>query len=900
MGAIPDCVVDGEGYDRDLAPPPATIDAVRGYYGRGFAVARLTPGKKRPTDAGWTQRSREPHEFRPGDGVGIMTGPLSGSPGHALVCVDLDAADAVERADAFLPPTGMVDGRPGKPRSHRWYLVPLASIPDACRADGSEAATAAKERCGHSGPKKASFKTPDRRTIVELLGTGQQAAVPPSVHASGERREWDGGEPGRPAVVAFGGLLAAVEELAVACGYAPERREPEPEVTDDGTPSGTRGATPDPTPSSDGLRRAGWYLDAIPDADLPRSGRRGHDTFLRHACSVVNGFLVRDPAAFRDLIERHYNGRLRRLGAAEPDAGKAAGWEPWSAADIDHKFDEALKKADSDPRFRPGWMFREGDDPRGWNDPVRAAELFADGHHVLRVRGRWVRHDGKRWVFVDDEFVPGAMRTLLEGEARREARRRVAEWERQADELRREATALRSQADAPQPAAWRSKAEEAEFRREQSKAERELAKVERGMRNAARPGAPAVTRELVANCVDSLKSRRMHDPGADTATPVALDVWTATPDGVGGVDGGGASWLAVDNGILELGSLHLRPHTPDWFSTVCIPVAFDAAAGPPARWLGLLDELFENDAERVAVVQELFGACLDRRFPAKHFFAFVGGGENGKSTVQTVLRAVLGDRNVSAVPLDHLSTNRFAAFGMLGKLANVGGDQSYFESSDEGTLKTLTGGDAIPFEQKGRDVIYAVNTAKLVFACNTPPKFSDKSEAVWNRLVMVPFDYTVPADRKDPRMNTPEFWRGELSGVLNWALAGLARLKGNRGVFTRSEACEAMKCRHRLDSNPARQFLADTVEAADPASLVSAPDLFSEYRHWCDANGFTHRLTSNAFTKEVKHLFPAAEKQVKKKDGKSVRHWSGLQWIEGKQPQQSPSGYPQPREDLVM
>ena len=57
----------------------------RAYHERGFALARIKPGKKRPTDKGWNLRSFHPDAFREGDSIGIQTGRLSGD----LVCVDL-------------------------------------------------------------------------------------------------------------------------------------------------------------------------------------------------------------------------------------------------------------------------------------------------------------------------------------------------------------------------------------------------------------------------------------------------------------------------------------------------------------------------------------------------------------------------------------------------------------------------------------------------------------------------------------------------------------------------------------------------------------------------------------------------------------------------------------------
>src|SRR5262245_22992189 len=87
------------------------------YRSKGFALARIVPGKYMPMDPQWTLRSREPGDFSEGDSIGIMTGRPSGD----LVCVDIDCHQALADADRFRPPTEMVEGRPGKPHSHRWY-----------------------------------------------------------------------------------------------------------------------------------------------------------------------------------------------------------------------------------------------------------------------------------------------------------------------------------------------------------------------------------------------------------------------------------------------------------------------------------------------------------------------------------------------------------------------------------------------------------------------------------------------------------------------------------------------------------------------------------------------------------------------------------------------------------
>ena len=86
-------------------------------------------------------------------------------------------------ADEYLPTTGMVEGRPGKRRSHRWYRV--INIPPELTAAPNVAG-------GIGGPKTRQFRhSKTKEIIVEFRGTGSQAVVPPSkwISKDGKRQE---------------------------------------------------------------------------------------------------------------------------------------------------------------------------------------------------------------------------------------------------------------------------------------------------------------------------------------------------------------------------------------------------------------------------------------------------------------------------------------------------------------------------------------------------------------------------------------------------------------------------------------------------------------------------------------------------------------------------------------
>lgn len=828
--------------------------AVAEYRSQGVAVCRVKVGEKRPTDAEWTERSAEQVEFGPEHNVGIQCGSLSsgGKDGQFLVCVDLDAQGALAEADKHLPETGAIEGHPGKPRSHRYYYV--TDVPDWAESKAPGAVAAAKAAGRGPGPRIRHFKHAETgKGLFDFIGTGGQVVAPPSRREDGTQRAWaDGCSIDKAAVIPFETLWTAVESLAKAVGVnVPERREPQTaeEDAEDAPPATAAAAHSgqvkgtctrvDAITMEERVKRCGQYLQKT---DLAESGHGGHDKTFRVARLIVNDFAVTDRDAAMSLM-RGYNQRL-----------EAGGQETWTESELEHKHAAAVA-AEPDPKYPLGFKLTNAGEREcifAWDDPARLAKGFLETRTVRFVKQTAFEYRDGAYCVVSQERLKAVVRTFIEREAAQEAARRG-----EAIETQRRARTERLEAPAPADLGSTLAAARA----------RDMQRVRQELERLTRPVAPKVTQSLVSNTIDAIASRGQLPDEAE------LDSW------LGGRTG--PAVLAVGNGLLDPVKKQLQLHTPDWFSTARLPVAFDPRATEPTEWQRVLGELLQGDAERTAVVQEMFGACLDRGLRLKWFGAFVGSGDNGKSVVLAVLRILLGAANCSSVNLDELSTNRFAAFSLFGKLANIVGDQGHFESADEGRLKTLTGGDLVTFEQKGKDTFSAVNRAKLLFACNSMPTFADKTYAVWNRLVAVPFEYTVPAERKNPALLTAEYWADELPAILNWALDGLARLR-ERGRFTHSAKCEAIKARTRTDSNPALQFIHEECEfTGKEGDHVTVEDMYSTYYTWCGRSGFKRPLTKPKFGQELRRAFPGlGESKVSREKGEESpkRRWIGLRY----------------------
>ncbi|WP_084504974.1 DNA primase family protein [Acetobacterium malicum] len=191
------------------------------------------------------------------------------------------------------------------------------------------------------------------------------------------------------------------------------------------------------------------------------------------------------------------------------------------------------------------------------------------------------------------------------------------------------------------------------------------------------------------------------------------------------------------------------------------------------------------DEQTQLLIQEIFGYLLIPETCAQKAFVFVGEGGAGKSTLLSVAQDVLlGLDNVSNIPWQNLG-DRFKTAELFGRLGNMFADLPSKSIEDNGLFKSITGEDFITAERKNKDPFSFKATARLVFSCNSLLKnLGDRSEAFYRRLIIVPFLPPKPPEQRD--LHLKDKLKGEAAGILNWALAELARLQANYYCFSPS------------------------------------------------------------------------------------------------------------------
>lgn len=184
------------------------------------------------------------------------------------------------------------------------------------------------------------------------------------------------------------------------------------------------------------------------------------------------------------------------------------------------------------------------------------------------------------------------------------------------------------------------------------------------------------------------------------------------------------------NGLLDLATGELRPHSPQWLSSIQIPLTYDPHATCPA-WDQFVNETFPEGAR--ALAYELAADLLTPDRSEQVAILLTGEGGNGKSAFLAALTAVVGRHNIASLSLQKIEADKFAAARLVGKLANICPDLPSTHLTGTSVFKAITGGDTITAERKYSDSFDFTPSARLLFSANRPPHSGDDSEAFFQR-----------------------------------------------------------------------------------------------------------------------------------------------------------------------
>lgn len=340
-----------------------------------------------------------------------------------------------------------------------------------------------------------------------------------------------------------------------------------------------------------------------------------------------------------------------------------------------------------------------------------------------------------------------------------------------------------------------------------------------------------------------------------------------------------ARYIAFRNGVLDIVTGQMQPFSPELVITNQIPWDYN-----PEAYSELADDTLNKlacgDQPIRALLEECIGYCFYRANDYKKSFMLTGKGNNGKSTFLDCVKAILGDGNISALDLKELG-DRFSTSMMFGKLANIGDDigDDFLQGSQVAIFKKVVSGNRIKAERKGQDPFEFNPYVKLLFSANDIPRMKDKTGAVLNRLVIIPFNarFTkyLPSGEIDPDYNPKIRYelveQSSVEYLIRVGVEGLKRIIGNQG-FSKSDATEQMAEEYDLMNNPIKGFFAEQEEGYIFRETVQ--DIFTRYQLYCNDCGIKPE-TKISFGKTVAEMFQVESKNTRV-NGKQVRFYKQI------------------------
>lgn len=206
-------------------------------------------------------------------------------------------------------------------------------------------------------------------------------------------------------------------------------------------------------------------------------------------------------------------------------------------------------------------------------------------------------------------------------------------------------------------------------------------------------------------------------------------------------------FICFKNGVLDLKTRQLLPHSPDYFFTSQLPFDWIPNAPYPKLVVDWLKETVGGHDDQVQLLRAFLNAIITGRSDLQRFLELVGYGGTGKSTFIRLCTDLVGKQAIHSTMLGQLEENRFETSKVFGKKLVVITDAEKWHK-DVSVLKSITGQDPVRFEEKNRQsgdsFIY---DGMVLIAANQHTTSTDYSSGIQRRRITVEFNNVVDSNK---------------------------------------------------------------------------------------------------------------------------------------------------------
>jgi putative DNA primase/helicase len=359
-----------------------------------------------------------------------------------------------------------------------------------------------------------------------------------------------------------------------------------------------------------------------------------------------------------------------------------------------------------------------------------------------------------------------------------------------------------------------------------------------------------------------------------------------------------AHLLGVDNGVVDLLTGQPVQPSPEQYIRTVAPVPFVAGATCPLFEKALL-EIFDGDKAKAAFVQRSLGYAMTGECTESYFNIWYGKhGRNAKEFILELSKDALGDKLAGIIEAELLlkAKHNHAANGATEALMVLRGRRvAWASETEEGrtlstaNMKQLSGGHSITGRHNFQGQVQWRRTHTLFFLTNFLPHVPSQELAEWDRIRVLTFplsfvddpDPNEPYQRKKDKTLGERIRATELSGILNWLIAGALEWRKS-GLGIPSSVTADTKA-YKADEDTLGRFFKECCEIEEnPKAIAKATSklavrttaLYSEYKLWFENGNNGRPLGRNTFLDKVKGRgFPVEDRRSA---GTQSEHFIGI------------------------
>lgn len=366
--------------------------------------------------------------------------------------------------------------------------------------------------------------------------------------------------------------------------------------------------------------------------------------------------------------------------------------------------------------------------------------------------------------------------------------------------------------------------------------------------------------------------------------------------------------LCVKNGILNLDTNELKPHSPNYYFTSCINVNYDTNNKEAPVFSTFLMGLFaydgdwesgyKTDTDTVGMILRIGGYLL---YPKNikindegQLFIFLGGGSNGKSMILDIYKMFFDKKYITSISLDELSNvSGFGREQIITSRLNIASEQGGGKKGgiDSNEIKKIVSGEEINVTRKyQRNITFRPNT-KIIFSSNDRPYFADTSFGMTRRLTMINFknEFIFPETAPEKVkligrhrgvfLGKEKQWlldnfRKEMPAILNLFIAGLNMLRQDNWNIIKSKNAKDMQREYEEIADKPKTFLEECYEVDEDslATIIPAREIYWHFVGWYHSNVKNEdpKIHIQTFGQRIKEIFKIESQLVYKKNDKGV------------------------------